>query len=312
MADNMSVLQKNRRRSLLLGNDGNTLVILIAVNLIMFVMINFIKISYFLSGAPIENYYRDIVGWIMVPGEAIKLAARPWTVLTHMFSHDGVWSLIGTLLWLWGFGFILQSLTGNRHLAPLYIYGGMAGVLAFSLSINLIPVLEKTAGLMLLEGGKASVMAIAVATTALAPNYRIFPMLNGGIPLWVITMIFVIIDYALIASSGAGIGLAHLAGAGIGLLYMARLKAGSDWGEWMHRGYNWFFSLFEPAPEKQATEAMRREIFYKSDKQPPFERKANVTQQRVDELLDKINQKGIQTLTDEEREYLKKASKEGL
>jgi len=308
----MSVLQKYRRRSLLLGNEGNTLVILIAVNLIMFVVINFIKISYFLGGAPLENYYRNIIGWIMVPGEALKLAGRPWTILTHMFSHDGVWSLIGTLLWLWGFGFILQSLTGNRHLAPLYLYGGFAGVLAFSLSVNLIPVLEKNSAAYLLEGGKASVMAIALAATVLAPNYRIFPMINGGIPLWVITLIFVIIDYALIASAGAGVGLAHLAGAGMGFLYMSRLKSGIDWGNWMHRSNNWFFSLFEPAAENQANEVLRREIFYKSDKQAPFSRKPNVTQQRVDELLDKINQKGIDTLTDEEREYLKQASNEQL
>ncbi len=308
----MSVLHKNRKRSLLLGNDGNTLVILIALNLIMFVGINFIKISYFLSGVPIESYYRDFLSWIMVPGEAAKLAGRPWTILTHMFAHDGVWGLISTLLWLWGFGYILQSLTGNRHLAPLYIYGGLAGVLAFSLSVNLIPVLKQNAGSYILEGGKASVMAIALAATTLAPNYRIFPMLNGGIPLWVLTMIFVIIDYALIASSGAAIGLSHLAGAGMGFLYLNRVKAGYDLGDWMHRAYNRVFSLFEPAPEKEQVSALRKEIFYNTESNPPFTRKPNVTQQRIDELLDKINQKGLQTLTDEEREYLKQASKEGL
>jgi len=308
----MSVLHKNRRRSLLLGHDGNTLVILIAINLIFFVGINFIKISYFLSGMPIDNYYNDFLTWIMVPGQASKLVTRPWTVLLHMFSHDGVWSLIGTLLWLWGFGYILQSLTGNRHLAPLYLYGGLAGVLAFSLSVNLIPVLKQAAPSLALEGGKASVMAIALATTALAPGYRIFPMINGGIPLWVLTMVFVIIDYATIASSGAGIGLAHLSGAFAGFLYMSRVKAGSDWGDWMHRAYNWFFSMFEPAPEKEQTEKLRKEIFYNTENNAPFVRKANVTQQRVDELLDKINQKGIQTLTDEEKEYLREASKEEL
>jgi hypothetical protein len=229
-----------------------------------------------------------------------------------MFAHDGVWGLISTLLWLWGFGFILQSLTGNRHLAPLYIYGGVAGVLAFSLSANLIPVLKQSAGSYMLEGGKASVMAIALAATTLAPNFRIFPMLNGGIPLWVLTMIFVIIDYAMIASSGAPIGLAHLAGAGMGFLYFSRVKAGYDWGDWMHRLYDRFFSLFEPAPEKKETTNLRKEIFYKSENNPPFIRKPNVTQQRIDELLDKINQKGLQTLTDEEREYLRQASKEEL
>lgn len=308
----MSVLQKNRRKSLLLGNDGNTLVVLIAINLVMFVFINFFKISYFLSGVPIETYYRDLVAWIMVPGEAGKLAGRPWTIITHMFSHDGVWDLISTLLWLWGFGYILQSLTGNRHLAPLYIYGGLAGVLAFSLSANLIPVLRDNAQGYMLVGGKASVMAIALAATTLAPNYRIFPMLNGGIPLWVITLVFVIIDYALIASSGAPIGLAHLAGAGMGFLYLSRVKAGSDWGQWMHHLYERLFSLFEPAPEKEDSARRRKEIFYKADNNPPFVKKANVTQQRIDELLDKINQRGIQTLTDEEREYLKQASKEEL
>ncbi len=309
----MSVLSKNRRRSILLGNDGNTLVILIAINLIMFVLINFIKISYFLGGMPLENYYNQIISYIMVPGKAATLAARPWTIFTYMFAHDGVWDLISTLLWLWGFGFILQSIIGNKHLAPLYVYGGLAGVISFSLAVNLIPVLRDNAGGYMLQGGKAAVMAIALGATTMAPNFRIFPMLNGGIPLWVVTMIFVIIDYAMIASSGAGIGLAHLSGALIGFLYITRLKNGSDWGEWMHRSYNWFFNLFEPAPEIKRRDEIKKEIFYQpTTKQAPFVRKTNVTQQRVDELLDKINQKGYKTLTEEEKEYLRQASSEEL
>lgn len=310
----MSVLRKNRRgSSLLLGNDGNTLVILIAINLMMFVLINFLKIGYFLGGVPIESYYKQVVSYIMVPGQALQLAARPWTVLTYMFAHDGVWSLISTLLWLWGFGFILQSIIGNRHLAPIYLYGGLAGVLAFSLSVNLIPVLSQNAGSYMLEGGKASVMAIALAATAMAPNYRIFPMLNGGIPLWVLTMIFVIIDFAMIAGGGGGTALAHLAGAAIGFLYINRLKQGIDWGNWMHTVYEWFFSLFEPSPEIKRRDQMKKEIFYQTPPtSKPYVKKPAITQQRVDELLDKINQKGYQTLSDEEKEYLRQASKEVL
>ncbi len=311
----MSVLSKSRRQSILLGNDGNTLVILIAINLIMFVMINFIKISYFLGGLPLDNYYNQFVAYIMVPGKAATLAARPWTILTYMFAHDGVWSLISTLLWLWGFGFILQSLVGNRHLAPIYLYGGLAGVLAFSLAVNLIPVLSQNAGSYMLEGGKAAVMAIALAATTMAPNFRIFPMLNGGIPLWVLTMIFVIIDFATISSSGAGIALSHLAGAMVGFIYITQLKAGSDIGQWMHSAYNWSISLFEPSPEVKRRDAIKKEIFYQASSTPakkPFVKKPNVTQQRVDELLDKINQRGYQTLSEEEKEYLRQASKEEL
>jgi hypothetical protein len=123
-------------------------------------------------------------------------------------------------------------------------------------------------------------------------------------------MVFVIIDFAMVASMGAGIGLAHLAGALIGFLYMSRIKAGFDPGTPLHRAYEWFFSLFDPPAEKPQVEKMRNEIFYKAEKTKPFTRKPNVTQQRIDELLDKINQKGLHTLTDEEKEYLKQASKE--
>jgi hypothetical protein len=37
-----------------------------------------------------------------------------------------------------------------------------------------------------------------------------------------------------------------------------------------------------------------------------------VTQQKVDEILDKINQKGYGRLTDEEKDLLRRASEEGL
>ena len=36
------------------------------------------------------------------------------------------------MLWLWTFGYILQEITGNKTLVPLYIYGGLAGALAYA------------------------------------------------------------------------------------------------------------------------------------------------------------------------------------
>src|SRR5690242_20184702 len=36
--------------------------------------------------------------------------------------------------------------------------------------------------------------------STLAPDYRIFRMLNGGIPLWVLTVLFVVIDFAALGT----------------------------------------------------------------------------------------------------------------
>jgi hypothetical protein len=52
----------------------------------------------------------------------------------------------------------------------------------------------------------------------------------------------------------------------------------------------------------------KEEVFYNTRGQQPFVKRTNVTQQKVDEILDKINQKGYQKLTEEERDILRRAS----
>lgn len=310
----MGVLeQNNRRKGLLLGQDGNSLVILIAISAIIFAIINFIKIGYYLGGFDVADYYTNVLNWFLVPAEASKLVNRPWTFLTYMFTHESVWHMISNMLWLWSFGYILQEITGNRHMAPVYLYGGLAGAIFFVLASNTIPAIRSSIGnIAQLQGAGPSILAIAVAATFMSPKYRIFPFLNGGIPIWVLTLLFVLVDYALIAHKGASVAIAHLAGALTGIFYVSRLKAGSDWGLWMHHLYEWFFTLFDPEKRKLSRSAMREEIFYQQSGKAPFKKTPIVTQQKIDEILDKINQKGFQHLTDEEKEYLKSASKQEL
>ena len=159
-------------------------------------------------------------------------------------------------------------------------------------------------------GGSAAVMAVAVGTTTLAPEYRIFPLINGGIPLWVLTLIFVAIDYATIASASGGMAIAHLAGGAVGFLYIKQLGIGNDMGAWMISLWHWCDSLFNPE-KRDAAKSQKDKIYYKAT-QPPYKKTPNITQQKLDDILDKINQEGYHMLTDEEKSFLKKASKEEL
>jgi membrane associated rhomboid family serine protease len=307
----MAMQPYKTNRNILLGQDNNALVLLFAVNALVFVTINFVKIIYYLSDIPLDIFYQQILNWFTLPAATDALATRPWTVFVYMFTHHSVWHLISSCLWLWCFGYILQELTGNNKLIPIYLYGGFLGGIIFLLVNNLVPGLERnitTAESML--GAGAAVMAIAVATTTLAPGYRIFPLIGGGIPLWVLTVIFVAIDFETLASANAGIGAAHLAGAAIGYFFIRQLRRGSDWGAWMNHFVDWLDDLFRP--EKKHKQPSRKDkLFYQSGKKP-YEKISNITQQRLDALLDKINQKGYQFLTDEEKEFLKRASNEEL
>jgi membrane associated rhomboid family serine protease len=123
----------------------------------------------------------------------------------------------------------------------------MAGALLYLLAVNIFPQFKAVADLRPYTGAGAGVMAIAIAATVTAPDYRVFPMINGGIPIWVITLIYVIIDFAGLASFSFPHHVAHLGGALMGFIYIKQVRSGKDWGHWLHRFYRWFFKLFDAA-----------------------------------------------------------------
>ena len=309
----MSYYQQRNRSRLSIGQDGNTLTLLIAINLVVFVILSFIKVIYFFSfGAEqgLPAFSQDVLMWIALPAQFDVFLTRPWTLLTHMFVYDGVWHLIANMLWIWAFGYILQDLTGNRKLVPIFFYGALAGAVAFMVSYNVLPALKQDIVGAKAVGASAGVMAVAIATTVLAPGYRIFPFLNGGIPLWVITMIFVIIDLATIPYNNPGGHIAHLAGAGMGLLFMYMLRRGKDWGNWMNNFFEWVNNLFNPDKPAKG-KSVKTQLYYKSNVQP-YKKTTHLTQKKVDELLEKIYHKGYNSLTEEEKEVLKRPTTEDL
>lgn len=311
----MSVKQQNRRYTILLGEDNNALLWLIIMNAVVFVLLIFLRIFYNMEyDTPMEqlqNFKLQITDFVYLPASADTLASRPWTLLTYMFSQENTWEMLGTVLWLGAFGYILQDLTGTTKIIPIYLYGGFFGGIFFILASNLIPQLRETlATTAPLSGAGAAVMAIAVATTTTAPGYRIFPMINGGIPLWILLLIFLGIDYAFIASGSAATAIAHVAGAAIGFLYIKQMNRGYDMGAWMVSFYEWVNDLFNPA-KKYRRKPVTQQRFYKVSRKP-FEKTPRITQQKLDEILDKINEEGYHSLSDEEKEFLKKASKEDI
>jgi hypothetical protein len=226
-----------------------------------------------------------------------------------MFVHDNVWRVFANMLWLWSFGYILRELTGDRKIVPVFIYGALAGALAFLVSNSFLP---PAAGATptFYTGASAAVVAVAIATTLISPNYRIFPMIGGGLPLWAFTALFLIIDLATVSITDTGSLMAHLFGGLMGAGFVLLLRNGYDWSEWMNNFFDWISNLFNPdRPRKGAN--VKEELFYSSNV-TPYVKTPHITQQRVDEILDKISQQGYGQLTGEEKEILRRASEEGF
>src|SRR5437763_15288226 len=119
----MSYYQQRNQSKLSIGQDGNTLTMLLTVNLSIFAILAFIKVVYYFSfNTPgVELFHEQIFRRFTLPADMNLFITRPWTLLTHMFVHDtaSIWHIVGNMLWLWAFGYILQDLTGNKNLVPL-------------------------------------------------------------------------------------------------------------------------------------------------------------------------------------------------
>lgn len=308
-----------KKRKFSLGQPGNALFALFAANILFFFLILLAKVFYLfthqgLGTAPAAS---DGLEWFAVPANLNTLAQKPWTVFTFMFSMGGMEAvplfitMLANMLWLWSFGYILQDISGNRYIFPVYIYGSLAGMLFFLTATNILPPFKQNANTLFLFGSQTGSAALALAVTTFAPNYRIFRNLGTGIPVWVLTGLFLLINLVNAFSYANANSFALLGGALTGFLFVYLLRKGKDTSSWMHNFYNWISTVFTPGkPNKQ--QRIKEKVFYNTGDKKPFSKTSNVTQQRVDEILDKISQKGYNYLTEDEKNILRRASEEEL
>lgn len=306
----MAYQEKEYKRRLISAQGNSALFTLVAINLIFFVILFFFKAVNYMriedSARALTMFNENVLSWFTLPADIDKLASRPWTIFSHMFVDVSAWNVLANMLWLWCFGYIMQDLTGNRKIIPVYLYGSFGGALAFVLAYNFIPGLQAQLPVAFTMGASTGVMAIAVATTMVAPDYRIFPMLRGGIPLWVLTAIYSAIAILDIRTDPGG-HVPILAGALVGFLFMIFFRRGYDWSEWMNNVWDWFDNLFNP--DRRQAPNFKEELFYKANTRP-YKKTPNVTEQRIDEILDKISQRGYNSLTEDEKDLLKRASQD--
>ena len=215
-------MQSEKIQKPLLGDDNNSLVALLAINLIAFVMIGLIKVIYFLESLPVEQFYNQIYYPLILQSDWLS---HPWTLFTYNWVHDGFWILFANMVWLSLFSYILQSNGANKHIFPIYFYGGLISPIPFMLMASNQP----------LVGSYACVTGIAIACVALNPNYKVLKSVGGGIPIWVFGLIFMALQAYLLLEAPLAIQLCVLLGGLVGFIYILLLKKGKDLGKWMHQ-----------------------------------------------------------------------------
>lgn len=278
---------------------GNMVVKLIIINVVVFMVTA-------LLNAFLPAFYQDnILPFLALPGELMPLLYRPWTLITHMFLHSGFWHLAWNMLTFYWFGTIAGDLLGDKKILPVYILGGLIGGFAFILSFQLLPNIGAYA-----LGASAAVLAIVFTAVATAPDYNIQLILLGNVRIKFIGLFILFFDIIGInATVNSGGHIAHLGGTLFGFLFVYLLRKGTDLSVY----FNNFIDIISFKRKKQPVKRSNLKVAHRSeliDKKSsiPKNKQVNISS-RVDEILDKIKQKGYDSLTDEEKEILYQASK---
>lgn len=242
---------------------------------------------------------------LFISSDLSVLIRKPWTVFTHMFLHESIWHLLFNMLALFWFGNIVGDFIGDRRIWPIYLLGGLSGVLFFVLGYNL---LYSTPAQAL--GSSAAVMAFVTASATLSPNYEMRLFLIGNVKIKYIALFVLVIDLVgIIQSTNSGGHMAHFGGFVFGSVFILLLRRSVD----LSAPFMSVKKIFEPPvtkPEPKkvySTTAPGKRYQQKSTANTP--NTALSYQERVDMILDKINEKGYQSLSEEEKAFLNEASK---
>jgi membrane associated rhomboid family serine protease len=295
------------RRNLTLGSDRNALTFLIAATLAVSFIVAMLKFI-FIMQSRVAGQTVGMFTWaspLGVPDTWGEWIRRPWTLFIYSYVHISIIYLFSNLIWMFSFGMLMQNLGGNRHILPVYFYGQWIAALVFMSTYSFFP--GTPMGHVLL-GATAPVLALSVAATTIAPKLKVFPMIAGGIPLWGLMALFLAIDFLSLLATNPGLLPTHVAAALTGFLYMKQLQSGRNFGAWMHRLYEYVTGPVMETPETGTSE--KNKLFYRDKSVKPYEKKRKITEDTVNEILDKINSQGYASLTKEERDVLKKAKDE--
>ncbi len=250
-----------------------------------------------------SNYYS--ADWFSLSSNPADLLWKPWSIIGYAFLHKGFFHILFNMFMLYFAARIFLTFFTQKQLFGVYILSAIFAGAVFIAGYNLLPMLKGiTTGMV---GASAAVMAILIATATYAPYYSVRLMLIGNVKLWHIAIVFVVLDLINASVENSGGHIAHLAGAVFGFGYIKLLQNGTDLSRGVSLIINFFENIFRTRKQQPFTKVYRNNA--PAAPKAAGMRPKSITQNQIDDILDKIGNSGYDSLTKEEKEFLLKVGK---
>ncbi len=242
---------------------------LLFTNIIVFVLVE-------LSGVQYELFFTNFG---LVPAKLWNQFML-WQPVSYLFLHGGIIHLLFNMFVLWMFGKDLEQTWGYKNFLKYYFTCGIgAGIITSLLSWgSFIPVI----------GASGAIYGLLLAYGLLYPNRLVY--LYGLFPIKVKFMIIglgVMAFFASMTSANSTVShITHLSGMVVGFIFLQ---------------YRLSFSKLKYWFTKQQLKSHQKKTFKQDTQDAEFRRE-------VDKILEKMNDNGWDSLTEDEQKILYKAS----
>jgi membrane associated rhomboid family serine protease len=255
--------------------------------------------NFTIGGYPLYAFFNTYLG--LMP---IGYGFYPWQLITYQFMHADFWHLFFNMVFgLWMFGMEIEHLWGSRRFLFFYL---MCGVAAGVFQLALAPILEPSQGIAPTVGASGAIYGVLLAFGMLFPDRYIYLYFFVPIKVKYFIAALIVIGVLAIGKAGNVANLAHLGGALAGYLYILYQQRRLPFAGLIER---WKWKMEQQAAERRRRDENIVEAKFFDIREGQKTEQREVTQQKIDEILDKISRSGYQNLTEEEKKILFEASK---
>jgi membrane associated rhomboid family serine protease len=266
---------------------------LIAINVIVFI----------LQKLTDESPSGGVTAWFLLSSDRVLGHWELWRLLTYAFCHDpgSLWHLVINMWFLWIMGSQIEPIYGQVEFLRFYLTAAVIAGLGF-LGFGAV-----TGGHAASYGASGAVMAVTMLCAMYYPSMKILFMFVIPIELrWLVPLYIAIDMFPMLQELGGAHPLdnvahsAHLAGLAYGFLY---------------KKYDLRYTRLLPAWNWPSLKRLvksttaRRPEHVRIYRPPETSAPTPDLKIRVDEILSKISAEGEASLTADEREILKEASR---
>ena len=215
-----------------------------------------------------------------------------WRLFTYQFLHANLGHIMFNMIALWFFGPVVEERFGHLRFLLYYLFCGVAAAL-FSSLLGYMGFFDPAWRFIPMVGASGSIYGIMAACAVLFPHARVqllFPPVNLSVRQFALAVLGIACAVIIFQWNNAGGEAGHLGGMLAGFILTLLIL--------------WKEKLSAPKPRiiSSSHHASPHAASRSAGERHPSE-------EEVNEIMEKISRSGLSSLTEEERDVLRRASR---